>query len=120
MQKPASVHNEEEWHNACHAVVTTAEAILVENLGIIEGARKLFHLRSKIKAEDDKDFVFFVGLDSETDHLPIGNVQKHWSQSALTSKKEEIESCENYYREQAFQACRNLIKKYKLQKDERA
>ena len=75
MRRPASICNDEEWQSACQAIVTTAQAILSEELGIIEGARKLSRYRIKVKAEEDENFIFFVGLDSETDDLPIGIVQ---------------------------------------------
>ena len=111
MQRPTSITNEEEWCNACQAIVATARAILRNELGIIEGARKICPHRFKVQAENDEDFIFLVGLDSETDHLPIGGAQKHWSQDTLEKKKEEIKSCENFFRERALEVCKNLISK---------
>jgi hypothetical protein len=112
MQKPPSITNEEEWRHACQTIVGTAQAILRKELGIIEGARKICPYRFKVQAENDKDFIFFVGLDSETDNLPIGDVQRRWSQDSLEQKKGEIENRENDYRERALEACNNLISKY--------
>lgn len=120
MQRPAFIFDEQEWRAACNAIVSTAHAILTNEIGIIEGARKLCDCRFRVKAEDDKDFLFFVGLESETDHLPIGKVQKYWKPTALKNKQEEIASVEKFYAEKAFTACNNLIVKYRLDAVEKA
>jgi hypothetical protein len=93
--------------------VTAAEAILSRELGIIEGARKLSSLRFEVRAEHDEDFILFVGIDSETDHLPVGKTEAHWNPAVLKGKKMEIEKFEGAIRGRAFQACRNLVSKYR-------
>src|SRR6266478_1920374 len=102
MQRPTSIHDEVAWHIACQSVVSVAEQILSHELGIIEGARKLCSLRFDVRAENDKDFIFFVGVESETDHLPVGKTQVHWKPTALKEKKEEIEKFEKAISEKAF------------------
>ena len=109
---PASIVNEEAWNASCAGIVATAQAVLEGNLGIIEGSRKLSPYRFDVKAEKDPDFIFFVGLDSETDHLPLGEVHKKWNPEILKQKQAEINSYESSFKEKAFEACRNLIKKY--------
>ena len=101
MNRPASVVNEEAWVASCGNIATTAQAVLRGDLGIIEGARKLVHYRFDVKAEDDPDFTFFVGVDSETDDLPIGKIEKHWNQTVLKQKQEEIHRYESSIKERA-------------------
>ncbi len=113
MQRPPTITNEEEWQVNSQAIVHTAQAILKRELGIIEGARKLSSYRFKVKAKDDKDFIFFVGLDSETDQLPIGDVLRQWNPDVLKQKKAEIEGYERSIEQEAFAACNNLITKYR-------
>jgi len=111
--KPLSIGDDEDWRASCQAIVRTAQAMLDRKIGVIQGGRMLCAYRFDVKAENDRDFIFFVGLDSETDHLPIGEFERHWSKAALKNKKEVIANYENSIRKQAFQACRNLITKYK-------
>jgi hypothetical protein len=112
MKKPVGITNEEHWRTSCQVIVNLAHSILDQKIGIIEGARKLASYRHDVKAESDKDFLFFVGLDSETDHLPVGDVEKNWNPEVLEDKKKEIAGYEAGKREAAFQACRNLVSKY--------
>ena len=68
-------------------IVAVCEAILAEEIGIILGVRKLKYL-SHLKLNDhDEDFLFFIGIDSETDHLPVDWERKNWSVEALERKE---------------------------------
>jgi hypothetical protein len=77
----------------------------------VEGARRLSGLEHRLAAEHDPDFTFFIGVDSETDHLPLGDVRQHWAADALRKKDEELSSLEGFFRADALCACRNLILK---------
>lgn len=97
---------------SCRNIISAAQSILDGKLGIIEGARKLSAFRFDVKAEKDSDFMFLIGVDSETDHFPIGNAAKHWNSSGLKEKTIEIERFERAVKDEVLQACRNLIQKY--------
>jgi hypothetical protein len=110
----------DEWHNEEYMANKKAEVVhvskdLIENkLGIIEGVRKLSKLHHIVSKDVfDPDFLIFTAIDSETDHLPIRAVRKHWSLSALEMKDKEISEAEHLYKEQVIKACRNLISKQK-------
>ncbi|MCB1756630.1 MAG: DUF2489 domain-containing protein, partial [Gammaproteobacteria bacterium] len=61
-----------------------ASGMLDGSIHYLEGAIELSSLRFKIGLpEDDKDFLAFIGVASEIDHLPIGAPRKYWSQEAL-------------------------------------
>lgn len=49
-----------------------------------------------------------VGIDSETDHLPIGNSQKELKNTV----KKEIDECVEFFESSALEACQGLIAKY--------
>jgi hypothetical protein len=106
------IYNEEHRQFLSRKIVTAARAVLAGELGIIAGARQLSGLGHEIGTDRDADFIFFVGLDSETDHLPVGDVRQHWNAEALRDKDAEIERIEAFYRERAFEICRQLIQKY--------
>jgi|SRR5580704_16844471 hypothetical protein len=94
-------------------VVETAKGVLQGKIGIIEGSRILSRLRFKIcEGGFDPDFYGFIGIDSATDHLPIGRVREHWAEDALVRKDKEIKEAEDSYREKAFADCRKLIQRF--------
>ena len=94
------------------AMVLVARRILDGSTGIVAGARELHSLRFPSRAETDKDILIFVGIDSESDHLPLGEVRQHWSVKALKAKDAELQAYEARVRDRAFAACQNLIARY--------
>jgi hypothetical protein len=108
----APLHNEEHWQWASAKIVALAKSIISGEVGVVAGARQLSALRFDVDAELDPDFMFFVGLDSETDHLPVGETRSRWNSEALHAKDEELARLEAFTRERAVQVCRSLIQKY--------
>ena len=62
--------NEPQILRAQSDVVSNARGMLSGAIGIVEGARRLVELGHALGVDRDSGFTFFVGLDSETDHLP--------------------------------------------------
>ena len=106
------MYNEERRRIASAKVVATAKCILSGELSIVAGARQFSGLRFDVGAQYDSDFIFFVGVDSETDHLPVGEVRSRWNSNVLKAKDAELQLYEASVRERAFEVCRSLIKKY--------
>jgi hypothetical protein len=65
-----------------------------------------------VRADEDPDFTTFIGIDSESDHLPIGIVRREWASDALAEKDRDIRELEDRWREAAYGAARNLLEKY--------
>jgi hypothetical protein len=107
-------HNEEHRKWAGEKILALARSILSGESGIAEGSRHLAAWRFDVGAENDSDFIFFVGVDSETDHLPIGPVRQHWNPDALRVKDAELAAYEAKVQEKAFEVCRSLIHKYDI------
>ena len=58
-------------------LVDTARGVLDGSIGVIEGCRALAALRHQVDVDSlDPDFLPIIGIDSETDHFPIGDVRK--------------------------------------------
>jgi hypothetical protein len=108
----ATIYNEEHRKLASAKIVAIAQGILSGELGIVAGARQLSRLRFDVGAEQDSDFIFFVGVDSETDHLPVGDVRCRWSSDALKSKDEELQAYEASVRDEALRICQSFIQRY--------
>jgi hypothetical protein len=107
----APIYNEHQRLSRAK-VVAIAQRILSSEMGIVAGARHLAALRFDVAGERDPDFIFFVGVDSETDHLPVGEVRSRWNPDALKAKDEELRSFEALVREKALEVCRSLILKF--------
>jgi len=94
-------------------VVQLANRMLNEEIGLIEGVRLLSTLRWEVTDDQfDPDFLFFIGIDSETDALPIGEERRHWADYALVEKDKEIKKNEDFYRMEVFASCKVLIERF--------
>jgi len=81
-------------------------------MGVVEAARKIRRLGFDAETEKDEDVLFFVGIDSETDHFPVGKVRDNWSAAALTREDNLREEFERDARAEAIEHAHNLIRKY--------
>jgi len=105
-------------------VVAICEAILREEMGAIPGSRilnklgiDLLHHGTFGLFDRDEDFIPFVAIDSETDHLPVDLERHNWSTEALERKDQEIAKAEQWAKELAFPACRKLIERFRILTD---
>jgi hypothetical protein len=101
-------------------VVAVCEGLLNEEIGVIVSARMLCRLEHELlqreggRHEHDEDFITFVAINSETDHLPVDYERRNWSDEALKRKDEEIAKAESSYRDMARAACRKLIARFEM------
>ncbi len=94
-------------------IVRVARLILSGEVSIITGAREMASVRFRSHSDDrDEEFLVFVGIDSETDHLPVGDMRKLWAADALIRKDAQINEAEDFFRERALEAARILIERY--------
>lgn len=96
-------------------IVAICESVLAEEIGVIAGSRRLKRLGWQLNGAHDPDFITFVAVDSETDHLPVDSERANWSAEALERKDAEIAHAEKLYQEDVFLACRKLIERFQLQ-----
>ena len=95
-------------------IVAICEAILNEDIGVIAGSRRLNHLGYELDLDRDEDFLTFVAINSETDHLPVDSERQNWSVEALKRKDKEIAEFEAAYKDQAIESCKKLIARFDL------
>jgi hypothetical protein len=94
-------------------IVSVARLMLEGTRSFIEGAREINSLRHEAEvAESDADFDVFVAIDSETDALPIGNVRKYWSPTALERLAPTVRDSESWAREVGTKACHAIITRF--------
>jgi len=112
MERPVWATNEQQWTTHCRKVRARARDLLEGRLGVIASAREFVRLAHWVRADEDPDFTTFIGIDSESDHLPIGIVRREWASDALAEKDRDIRELEDRWREAAYGAARNLLEKY--------
>ena len=93
-------------------IVDVCEAILHGDTGILFGTRQLCRLHYELFRQIDEDFVLFIGINSETDSLPIGDERQYWNEEVLIEKDKEIAEYEIRVKQDVFDACRKLIKRF--------
>jgi hypothetical protein len=109
---PATVRNEQLWRKHCRQVRTLAHRIISGEVGVIEGSREMLKFQQWLHDWEDEDFRIFVGVDSESHHLPVGRVRDHWQPEALKKKDEEVRALEDFYRKDVVEAAVRVKAKY--------
>lgn len=90
--------------------IQIARAVVAGQTRVLEAVRALCPiLHSEPGLISQKDFNFIIGVESETDDLPIGRIREEWHSDYLPDKDHEIERCENLWRESIRAVCERLL-----------
>ena len=89
-----------------------ANQVAAGELGIILGCRKIQAYRFELADDLDEDFLPFIGVDSQTDHLPVDEERRNWSLEALARKDIEIADAEEHFRDEVLSACKKIIARF--------
>ena len=95
-------------------IVAICEAMLNGKIGIIAGSRSLQSLGFELFKEHNEDFLIFLGIDSQTDHLPVDKERMNWNLEALDRKDVEISEWEKFYSDDALSQCTKLVEKFRF------
>jgi hypothetical protein len=91
-------------------IAQIASEMLAGSISYIAGARQISRLRFDAGIGNDPSVLPFVGVDSETDALPIeAEIRKLWSVEALEKLQPEIDNAEKWARETLKPYCQPLI-----------
>ena len=85
-----------------------AQAVLDGRTTVLEAVRELVSLAHTDAIADVEDRRLIIGIESETDDLPVGEVRKLWAPYALKMKDVEIARCEELYRPRFLEACKRI------------
>jgi len=91
-------------------ILHVANDLIGGRLGVIAASRELSRFRRDVEPQLAETLLTFVGIDSETDALPIGEMRKEWNRDALEGKDREIAEAERFYRDSAMKAAAELIR----------
>ena len=86
-----------------------AQAVLDGRTTVVEAVRQLVSLAHTDAIAELEDRRFIIGLESETDHLPVGEVRGLWAPDALKEKDVEIARVETFYRADFLKTCQRII-----------
>ncbi|HEY1923472.1 MAG TPA: hypothetical protein VGG44_12040 [Tepidisphaeraceae bacterium] len=94
--------------------IALANAILDGSVPLILGCRRMLGPLRRLGVEMDVEFRLFVGVDSETDHLPVDpEERKLWNPKSLIEKDAEIEKYTAWARKLEFRAaCEAVIRRF--------
>jgi hypothetical protein len=93
-------------------VVDLLTHVIDGKTSILLAARQIVQLRFEIDFdENDKDILAIVGIDSESDSLPIGPESSYWSEDALKKKENEIKETEKWALDFGIEASKSLKEK---------
>lgn len=101
--------NQSEVIAARRIIIETAKCILSGRTSPVEGARTIARHSFKARLEDDPDILPFVGIDSETESLPIGPERAHWQARALAELQGKIDESQVWALTVASTHCQSLV-----------
>ena len=94
-------------------VAELARQILAAEIDVLDGSCKIAALRFEVEVADwDQDFIPFVVVSSETDHLPIGIEALNWSDEALVRKEPELKRTREWAIETVRAHCESLVARF--------
>jgi hypothetical protein len=95
--------------NEWKSLIEVLSDLLASRLGATEACRKVVALRHVLGEESNELFLPFVGVESETDTFPLGEVRSRWSLSALDREDAERTQYEQLCRPSLVEASEKLL-----------
>jgi hypothetical protein len=93
--------------------VRIAKSILDGSAPVFLGCKQLCGLLHRLGLDRDKPYVTIVGVESETDHLPIlPHDRLHWNKEVLARKDAELAAYLPQIEASVMTACRAIIARY--------
>ena len=105
--------DERQVAEAQKAVVDTAHGLAGGSVPFLEGVRQLAFLRFQAsKLDNDPDFMLFVGIASEADHIPPQEIRSQCTKVWLEQCDNEAKELEALYQQQVRATCERLIRRF--------
>lgn len=105
--------NENEVAALRDQIAATAKALRSRELPFLDGVRQLYALGHEVsQTGHDEDFMDFVVIESETDHIPKSSARALCARSWLDECDNEIREVEAFYGKRVDSACEQLIERF--------
>ena len=96
-------------------ITALAKGLLDGTEPYMASVRQLSTLRHSISKDGrDPDFMIFLAIDSETDHLPPEQARENCTTAWLAKCDQEIKEVEAFYRDDVRRACENLLRRFSV------
>jgi Protein of unknown function (DUF2489) len=95
---------------AIEEILKICRGLLDDRIPLIDGCRQLALLRHEVDPGQSAAFDTFIAVDSETDHLPLGEVRQYCSPTWLEKADEQVAHAERLYREPVREAAEALLR----------
>ncbi|CAG1000054.1 hypothetical protein PLCT2_03020 [Planctomycetaceae bacterium] len=94
-------------------ITSTARALSSHGVPFLEGVRKLAALRFEVSQDHhDADFMLFVAIASQADHIPNTEARTLCAESWLAQCDKDTRELEGFYGEEVALACKQLIERF--------
>jgi hypothetical protein len=93
-------------------LIRAANEMLEGRMHLIVGVRKICGLRHQIGDADNPVFMPIRAIDSETDHLPIGQMRDGCDAGYLQRVDAEMKSYLDQAKEDILAACREIVRAF--------
>ena len=104
----------EEQRRAREAILSAARAVVDGDLGVLDGARVIAAQAFLFDPEqDDADLPGIVGIESQTDHLLLGEHRWAWHPSALEERAAEVVAAEAFFAPSMRALCQSLLDRHR-------
>ena len=88
-----------------------AQRFLTGEIGVIAASRQLSPFWGMVQDDEVEPHIrAFVGINSETDALPIGEVRQHWAPETLEREDNKIVEAEAHWRARGREAAEAIVK----------
>jgi hypothetical protein len=88
-----------------------AKQLLSGELSVVAAARALKPFRYAVEPEVADILEVFVGIDSETDSFPLGEVRQGWNPESLKREDMKLAVAERFWHERAMDAGARLVRR---------
>ena len=108
-----TILNEEKYTQLCAEAVLLAKSILADKGDYLRNVSKLNFLRFELgENEFDEDFIIFIEVSSETDHIPYSIARENCSTKWLEKCDNELSEVKDYYRNKIENSCNSIIGRF--------
>ena len=103
------VMSEEQRSALIRDCIETGRDVIAGGTGIVEASRILSSASHALGMNNNPEFLSVIGIDSLSDHFPLGSVRKEWAIAALKREDALRKEFENENREFFLEVCKKII-----------
>ena len=92
--------------------IDVCQSVIAGKIGLVEGVRSLVSLSFDLGCEDEQPFLGFRGIDSQSDHFPLGEFRDSWNKDALAREDAKRIDIEGDFRDQVVADCKEIIDRF--------